>query len=103
MRAGTLRDKITLLSPAENDWGEPDPGSQKEIATISAEIINQSGDSGSTAGASTSKETVKVKIRWRKAIASDQCFRWLSNVYDIAHIERDRKRRWMILTGESEQ
>ncbi len=101
MRAGSLREKITLMTPTENDWGESTEW--QETNTISAEIVDKSGDLSDTAGAETHKRTITAKIRFRHGIKGNERIIWLGNSYALAHIERDPKRRFLILTCRSEQ
>lgn len=101
MRAGNLRDRITLLTPTPNPWGEHTEW--KELATLHAEIDDKSGDLTDTAGADTQKRTITATIRYRKHLKGNERIVWLEQSYAIAHIERDKKRRSLTLTCESEQ
>ncbi len=101
MRAGNLRDRITLLKPEPNEWGEHTDW--QELATIYAAIDDKAGDLADTAGAETHKRTITAKIRYRKRIKGNERVVWLGQDYAIAHIERDPKRRFLILTCEREQ
>ena len=101
MRAGALRDKITLLVPVPNDWGEHTEF--KPAGTIHAEVNDKSGSLAETAGADTSKRVITVKIRFRKNLLGNERSKWFDQNYSIEHIERDKKRRFLILTCESVQ
>ena len=101
MRAGTLREKITLLSPAQNEWGEHTKW--QESGTIHAAILDKSGDLSDTAGADTHTRTITVKIRYRNSLKGNERIVWLGESYAIAHIERDFRRRFLTLTCRSEQ
>ena len=101
MRAGTLREKITLFTPTQNAWGESTEW--QEAVTIHAEILDKSGDLTDTAGAETHKRTITAKIRFRHGLKGNERIVWLGDSYALAHIERDPKRRFLMLTCRSEQ
>ena len=101
MRAGSLRDKITLMSPVPNDWGEHD--GWQEVATLNAAVKDTAGDLTETAGADTHKRTIVATIRYRKHLRGNEQVVWMGKSYVIAHIELDPKRRFLLLTCEREQ
>lgn len=101
MRAGNLRERITLLMPKPNDWGEHTDW--QEVATLHAQIKDTAGDLTETAGADTHKRTITATIRFRRQLKGNERIVWLEQRYAIAHIERDAKRRFLILTCESVQ
>lgn len=101
MRAGNLRNRITLQKPELNDWNEHTNWVNQ--ATVYAEINDSSGSLADTAGAETHKRTITAKIRYRKQIKGNEQVIWLNQAYAIAHVERDAKRRFLILTCEQEQ
>ncbi len=103
MRAGDLREKVELLRAAENEWGEPDPESDPiVIAKTRAEVIDKSGDNTQQSGADTKKKVITVVIRWRTDLQDDDFVRWFDDLYSISHIERNRAKRSITLTCESE-
>ena len=101
MRAGTLREKITLQTPKVNEWGEST--NWQEAGTLNAEMLDKSGDLTETAGADTHKRTITAKIRYRNNLNGSERIVWFKQSYAIVHIERDPKRRFMVLTCESVQ
>ena len=99
MRAGELREKIALLRATENEWGE-----EAELTVFArpwARVLDKSGANTKSHGAETSKQTITVKLRWRNDLQGNEWIEWFGDRFSITHIQREKRRGFMILTCES--
>lgn len=85
MKAGTLRDRITIQhkTGAKGAWGTPEPQGWEEVAKVWADVRFQSGSESIKAGADVSIVRASARIRWRTGIDAGMRVLFGSQVFDI--------------------
>lgn len=84
MKAGTLRDRITI----QRKTGHVDTDGQpmdawEEVAKVWAHVRHQSGSEAIKANAETSTVRASIRIRWRTGIHAGMRVLHAGQVYDI--------------------
>lgn len=100
MRAGALRDRITLQAPptAQDAAGQP-AGNWTDVATVWAEVRDLSGREFIAAQATQSEVSTKIRIRYMTGIdASMRAVRG-ADVYTLVAppLDPDGRRRELVL------
>lgn len=102
MRAGDLNRRITIQAPgtARDAAGQPIAG-WIDVATVSADVRQQSGLQAIKAGAPTTQLAASIRIRWRKGVDERMRVLYDGQVYTIATVIRDPRRVFMDLVCEA--
>lgn len=92
MEIGKLDQKITLESLSEsNDFGELTK-SYILVGEVWAHVISEKGSESFEASRLSSKEVIKVLIRYRSDVLTDWRITWSGNTYNVTHVDRSLRR-----------
>lgn len=94
MRAGTLRDRITIqrLSTSLGQWGRD--GDWHDLATCFASVRPDSGDERFADSGVTSEVTYTVRLRYRKDLTSADRFIYRGKTLELLSVvDVDGRRR----------
>lgn len=101
LRAGTLKDRITIQRHTqENDgWGTPVPGSTTwvEVARVWANVRHRSGLGAIKADAEVSIVRASIRIRRRSDVGAGMRVVFMETVYDIEAVLPGETREYVDL------
>lgn len=101
MRAGQLRERITIESFAEGVAASGTPsGGWSEFCSVRASVVTAEGKEGYEADQNTARLTHEVLIRWRSGVSSEMRVVWGSRILDIHGVVEDPMRTQMRLKCE---
>ena len=98
MQAGKLRERVYLLTPVLNDWGER-TSDYEVLGQCRAEVIDKTGDLVISDAMEQVKSTIEVIIR-KRPVPDGVILAWNDRFYLINYIVNDTKRRWITMTCE---
>ncbi|GAA6121453.1 phage head closure protein [Acidovorax sp. FG27] len=100
--AGDLNRRITIQAPgtARDAAGQP-IGGWIEVATVWADVRQQSGLQAIKADAPMTKLAASIRIRWRQGVEDTMRVLYDGQVYTIATVIRDPRRMFMDLVCEA--
>jgi len=103
MLAGNLRDKIDIyieVVNTEESYNEPQESYQYSFSDRAETSFASAGESMIGQMEVTGK-TMKFKVRFKLGRYSEQMIiKWRNDYYNIRGIDPDRRRAYMILTGD---
>ncbi len=95
MRAGTLRERVTIVAPtteSDGEWGARD--SSTNVATVSASVIARSGTEATADQGVSSIVIYDVVMRYRTGISSINRLTWNGKTLEVVTaIDPDGRRR----------
>lgn len=85
LRAGTLRDRITIQrrTGGKDGWGSPLPEGWEEVAKLWANVRHLSGSAAIKAGADVSVVRASIRIRRRSDVDAGMRVLFGTQVYEI--------------------
>ena len=91
MDAGQLRTRITIQKRGggTNSWGEPDPESWTDVATVWSDFRHKSGSETIKSDAEVSTVRASVRIRWRTGIDAGMRLKVGEAFYEIEAVMPD--------------
>lgn len=103
MRAGALRDKVTIKRKidAQDDYGEPVDTTEK-VYDAKADVRYMSGSDLIKAGVQMNLEVITVKMRFDKRLTHDSILETNGVDYNVNNIKPERNRREFIITASRE-
>lgn len=95
MDPGQLRTRITIQKRGggTNSWGEPDPDSWTDVATVWSDFRHKSGVETIRADAEVSTVRASVRIRWRTDVDAGMRLKVGDAYYLIEAVMPDMQRR----------
>ncbi|MGB3069823.1 MAG: phage head closure protein [Ottowia sp.] len=99
LRAGTLRDRITIQrkTGGVNEWDEPLPDGWEEHAKVWARVEHLSGLAAIKADADTSIVKASMRIRWRTDVNAGMRVLFSGKTYDIDAVQPGATREYVDL------
>lgn len=89
LRAGTLRDRITIQrkTGGKDGWNTPQPDGWEDHGKVWARVEHLSGLATIKAGAGISVVRASMRIRWRTDLTADMRVLFAGKVYEIDAIQ----------------
>lgn len=102
LTAGSLNRRITIQGPGptRDSAGQP-VGGWVDVATVWADVRQQSGLQAIKAGAPTGSLSASIRIRWRAGVTDRMRVLYDGQVYRIAAVIRDPRRVFIDLVCEA--
>lgn len=92
MQTGKLDQRVTIEAMTEVNESGSLTKSYADVTTVWAHVISQRGNESFEAARTNTRETIRVKMRFRTDITPESRIRWRDTSYNVKYIDESNRR-----------